>query len=788
MNTEGLSMADSPESETNSATITSYEENFSMSDKNGQAKDSKSAKAKEGTSAADQELKDADQADKRKEDKSAGACSVEIPELESCSEADLKDLDCPGLYINREINWLEFNSRVLECALDKSAPLLEQFKFLCIFCNNLDEFFMVRVANVFRQYRSGTAPTGPDRMSPARQLADIRRRVMTMTSICQDHWRKKLVHQLAERGLRFVRYADLSEKQRRFLSDYFTNEIYPVLTPQAIDPTHPFPTISNVSLNFLVQLRDKQGNRHFARVRCPGNMSRLIFVPRSKEGKSYAQLGLVSNMRDTDILLLEDMVQEYLSTLFPGYEVVSSGCFRITRNTDVEIEEDEADDLLEAVKDLVDQRRFGDVVRLETAHGMPADLREFLIKKLRLKPFQVYTVRGPMAFADLMPLYGVDRPALKIPGQPGHALQLHSDIFSRLREGDVLLHHPYDSFTTVLDFIKTASTDPAVIAIKQTLYRVGNNSPIVASLVDARRRGKQVTAVVELKARFDEERNITWAEELEAAGVNVVYGLVGMKIHAKLCLVVRREEKGVMRYVHIGTGNYNASTAKIYTDMGLLTCNQDICSDVTDLFNVMTGYAVRNQYRRLLVSPVTIRPGLLELIRQEIATHKEYGNGEIVLKCNQLVDARLIRALYRASQAGVKVRLIIRGICCLRPGLPGISENITVTSIVGRFLEHVRAYWFHANGANLLYIGSADLMPRNLDHRIEVLVPILDEDKKAYIREHVLGWQLDDNQQAWRELPDGSYVKVEPEKGAPLINAQEMLLKEATSKKDDDLG
>ena len=715
----------------------------------------------------------------------APSSSHGIPELEPCSASAIQDLECPGLYVNREINWLEFNERVLECALDKKAPLLEQLKFLCIFCTNLDEFFMVRVANIIRQYRNAVTPTGPDRMSSARQLAEIRRRVMTLTGICQDHWRKNLSVLLAEKGLKFSHYNELSEKQRRYLSDYFNNEIYPVLTPQAIDPSHPFPTISNLSLNFLILLKDKAGQKLFARVRCPGNVPRLIFVPRGKKGKSYAELGLVTNMRDTDILLFEEMVQEYLGSLFPGYEVVSSGCFRITRNTDVEIEEDEADDLLQAVKDLVDQRRFGDVVRLETAHGMPADLRDFLIKKLRLKPFQVYTVRGPMAFSDLMALYSADRPNLKLDNVPGHVLHMDTSFFARLRSGDILLHHPYESFTTVLDFIQAAAADPAVIAIKQTLYRVGNNSPIVKSLVDARRRGKQVTAVVELKARFDEERNITWAEELEAVGVNVVYGIVGMKIHAKLCLVVRREEQRVTRYVHIGTGNYNPNTAKIYTDMGLLTCNPDICADVTDLFNVMTGYALQEQYRRIFVSPVNMRSNLLALIRQETELYKELGNGEIILKCNQLVDKEMIKALYQASQAGVKVQLLIRGICCLRPGIPGVSDNITVRSIVGRYLEHVRAYWFRAGGAGQLYIGSADLMPRNLDRRIEVCVPILDESKKAYIRNHVLGWQLADNQQCWEMQADGSYVRVVQAEGEKAVNAQEMLLKEAVSTRSD---
>lgn len=780
------------------------QEQSQMSDISNQARDNESPdraqQAEEElpqTECADEQgdgadsLEEEDMSNQQTEGKKTPVCPMNIPELEPCLESELHDLDCPGLYINREINWLEFNDRVLECALDKNLPLLEQFKFLCIFCNNLDEFFMVRVANVLRQYRSGAAPSGPDRMSQARQLAEIRRRVMKSTAICQDHWRKKLCGQLADKGLRVVRYHDLNEKQQRYLAEYFNNEIYPVLTPQAIDPTHPFPTISNVSLNFLVLLNDREGNRHFARVRCPSNVSRLIFVPRGKggkehkDGKVYVELGLVSNRRDMDILLLEDLVEAHLDQLFPGYEVESCGVFRITRNTDVEIEEDEADDLLEAVKDLVDQRRFGQVVRLETAHGMPADVREFLIDKLNLRPFQIYTVRGPMAFADLMPLYGVDRPGLKISSVPGSVLALKMDLYSRIRERDVLLHHPYESFSTVLDFVSNAARDPAVVAIKQTLYRVGNNSPIVNSLVEARRRGKQVTAVVELKARFDEERNITWAEELEAAGVNVVYGIVGMKIHAKLCLVVRREAEGLMRYVHIGTGNYNHSTAKIYTDMGLLTCNREICEDVTDLFNVMTGYAVRNSYRKLLVSPVTTRSGILDLINRETALHRKQGGGEIILKCNQLVDPRTIKALYRASIAGVKIHLIVRGICCLRPGIPEVSENITVTSIVGRFLEHVRAYYFRAGGEHIVYIGSADLMPRNLDHRIEVLVPILDEKHKVYIRDHVLGWQIADNQQAWNENPEGTYTRVAAPADGPFINAQEMLLKEAVSKKDD---
>lgn len=693
-----------------------------------------------------------------------------------CTGKQLEELDCPNLYLNREINWLDFDEKVLEEAEDQSLPLLEQLKFLSIFYNNLDEFYMVRVANIYRQYRNGVASSSPDGLSPAKQLAEIRRKVMQLLARAQEHWRKRLSRKLMDKGVRFVTYNDLSEKQRRFLDGYFRNEIYPVLTPQAIDPGHPFPTISNTSLNFIVQLRSRDGIIRFARLKCPNNVSRFVFIPRNKEAKTYASLGFNANVRDDDILLMEDLVREYLGSLFPGHEVIGAGLFRITRNTDVEIEEDEADDLLEAVKDLVDQRRFGDVVRLELAHGMPKELSSFLIKRLGLQPFQVYKIKGPLAFSDMIALYGIDRPGLKeSPHHPRVPASLQEgSLYAQIRRQDLFFHHPYESFTPILDFIRMSSEDPGVIAIKQTLYRVGNDSPIVAALIEARRRGKQVTAVVELKARFDEERNITWAEELEKSGVNVVYGLIGMKIHAKLCLVVRRESAGVTRYVHIGTGNYNPSTAKMYTDMGLITANPDICEDVTDLFNVMTGYAYRERYRELLVSPVSMRSSLLEMINHEIALHNERGDGSIIFKCNQLVDRQIIRALYRASMAGVRVRLLIRGICCLRPGVEGISDNIEVHSIVGRFLEHARVFWFHNGGDPCMYMGSADLMPRNLDRRVEVLVPILEPSLRERIRS-ILELQLSDNQQAWKLTTSGNYERLAPGEGELPINSQDIL-------------
>lgn len=500
---------------------------------------------------------------------------LKYPE-QPCSPEDMQDLSCPNLFLNREINWLDFNAKVLDEALSPQQPLLEQLKFLAIFYNNLDEFFMVRVANILRQYRNGAPNGSADRITPAKQLAEIRRRTLLLTSRAQSHWLKNLAPQLLERGVRIVRYTDLSEKQRRFLDGYFRNEIYPVLTPQAIDPGHPFPTISTTCLNFIIQLRNRDNESRFVRLKCPNNLSRFIFIPRNKEAKTYASLGFDPNVRGDDIVLLEDLMAQYLDLLFPGHTVVSSALFRITRNTDLEIEEDEADDLLEAVRDLVEQRRFGDVVRLEIAHKASRELVDFLARRLRLQPFQIYRIKGPMGFSEFMTLYNVDRPQLKTPGIQGHISRLfqEGDMFGHLRKRDVVLFHPYDSFKAVLDFIRRACEDPNVLAIKQTLYRAGNDSPIVRALIEARRRGKQVVAVVELKARFDEERNITWAEELEKEGVNVVYGFIGLKVHAKLCLVVRREAGHITRYVHIGTGNYNASTAKIYTDMGLITSKE----------------------------------------------------------------------------------------------------------------------------------------------------------------------------------------------------------------------
>lgn len=692
----------------------------------------------------------------------------------------MDELSCPGLFINHELSWLEFNRRVLEEAFEPHTPLLEQLKFLSIFYKNLDEFFMVRVGTVLRQYLNHVPSNAPDRMSPARQLAEIRRRTLRMLSEAQEHWRKKLFVQLWERGAHITRYADLTRKQQAFLDQYFTDEIYPVLTPQAIDPRHPLPNISNHSLNFIIHLTDKNGITRYARLKSPKNMSRFIFTPRTKDAKTYAMLGFCANTRDNDIVLLEDLIRQHLHTLFPGYTLVDAELFRITRNTDFDrgIAEDETEDVREAVRELVDQRRFGAVVRLEVSHTMPRELRRFLINRLLLNPFQVYRIKGPLAFSEMGLLYDLDRPGLKEEPLCPHVPPVFRDmgeydIFARVRAKDVLLCHPYDSFLPVQEFIYQASHDPNVIAIKQTLYRSGSQSPIVNALIEARRLGKQVTAVVELKARFDEERNITWADEMEKAGVHVVYGMADMKIHAKLCLVVRREAHGVCRYAHINTGNYNATTAKIYTDMGIFTAHPGICADVSELFNVMTGYAEKDDYRHLLISPKGLRRGIVQCIEDEIARHNQYGDGSILIKCTQLGDMECIQALYRASMSGVRIRLQVRGVCCLRPGIFGISDTIEVVSLVGRFLEHGRLYYFHNGGNPRIFMGSADPMPRNLDRRLDLLVPILDPDLRAHIHDAILLPHFNDTAKTHILNEDGEYHRRRPSRGESPYNAQQ---------------
>lgn len=684
------------------------------------------------------------------------------------------DLDSPSLYTNREISWIEFDRKVLETAEDRKVPLLDRVKFLAIFFNNLDEFYMVRVMNLQRQARSNVLPTGPDKMPPAKQLIEIRRRVGELLDEAEELWLKELKPALEKKDVHFITYDELTGVRRQMVDKYFETEILPVLTPQGVDAGRPFPMISSRSINFVIELRSTDPSdekSYFARLKNPNNVPRFLFVPKDLTGEETVDFA----SGDGDILMMEDLVANRMGMLFPGYKVKNYGMFRVTRNTDGEIEEDEADDLLAAVRDYVEQRRFGSIVRVELARGMPLALQDFLISHLDVHPSQVVRLKMPLAFNDFMRLMKIDKPALKYPpfrANTPKPFDPEEDLFAEIRERDLMVFHPYDSFGCVLRFLRQAAVDPDVVAIKQTLYRCGSDSPVVRALLEARRRGKQVTAVVELKARFDEEQNINWAEELERAGVNVVYGFAGLKIHAKLCLVVRREAKGMRRYAHIGTGNYNASSAKIYTDLGLFTARDDICSDVQDLFNVMTGFGVIDNYRRIFVSPNHLRANITRLIREEAEIHRAKGGGRIIMKCNQLVDQGIVRELYEASRAGVKIECVVRGICSLRPGIKNVSETISVHSIVGELLEHARIYYFEHGGEPVMYVGSADMMTRNLNGRIEVLTPVLDKKLMDNILKQIVNPQLADNTHAWELLSDGSYKKIKREAGVAAMDSQ----------------
>lgn len=688
------------------------------------------------------------------------------------------DLGAPDLYINRELSFLQFNWRVLEEALGKRHPLLERVKFLSIFSSNLDEFFMIRVSGLVRQLTGGVREAPPDGLSPADQLAAIRETIRPWLSTQVECWRQDLQPSLEKAGIHVRHYAELKGKQRKLLRRYFEQEIFPVLTPLAFDPGHPFPHISNLSLNLAVVINDPAQGERFARLKVPDVFPRLLPIPSEEKADSYERLGL-AQARFDNFVWMEEVVAANLDLLFPGMEVAAAYPFRVTRDADLEIEEDEASDLLTMIEESVGMRHFGFVVRLEVDTAMPERIREILETNLGIAPYQVYAVDGPIGLADLMGLLSIDRPDLKdqpfTPALPP-ALARGEDIFAAIRRHDILLYHPYDSFNPVVDFVRAAARDPNVLAIKQTLYRTGKNSPIVDALMEARENGKQVAVLVELKARFDEENNIVWARALERDGVHVVYGLMGLKTHAKMCLVVRREQEGIVRYVHLGTGNYNATTARVYTDLGYFTCNPDIGADVSELFNALTGYARQPRYRRLLVAPGQMRQGILERIEREIARHREHGDGYLAFKINHLVDPLCIQALYRASQAGVEVDLQVRSTCCLRPGLPGISERITVTSIVGRFLEHPRIYYFRNGGDEEILLGSADLMPRNLDRRVETLFPVVDPELREALRDNILRVHLQDNQQARRLLPDGTYEWVRPRSGEPELNSQAWMI------------
>ncbi|RMH75422.1 MAG: polyphosphate kinase 1 [Cyanobacteria bacterium J007] len=726
-------------------------------------------------------------------------------------ELNLRD---PQYYFNRELSWVEFNYRVLHEALDSRTPLLERLKFLAIFSSNLDEFFMVRVAGLKQQVEAKVSSLTPDGRTPQQQLDDISDLLHPMVAEQHRHFEQEIRPLLVEHGIHILDYMDLNQEQRTYLQHYFEEQIFPVLTPLAVDPGHPFPYISNLSLNLAVVIKDPETDEElFARVKVPKVLPRFVAIPEQQcdTSDSFGVASRTESPRDRNAtgnssnkqkqwhwVALEQVIAHNLEALFPGMNILEYHPFRITRNASLEVEEDEADDLLLAIEQELRKRRFGgSVVRMEIQSDMPEPVREMVAREMSLDNKDIYEVEGLLNLRDLMGFMDLPLPDLKDP--PWSAVipprfrrlgeveidpsqrdgEEAEDIFGLIRQRDLLLHHPYQSFAaTVQRFITQAAYDPAVLAIKMTLYRTSGDSPIVNALIAAAENGKQVAVLVELKARFDEENNILWARKLEKVGVHVVYGLVGLKTHTKIAMVVRREDEGIRRYVHIGTGNYNPKTAKLYTDLGLLTCREDLGADLTDLFNFLTGYSRQRSYRKLLVAPVNMRDRMSSLIQREIEHSRNGYGGRIVAKMNSLVDPKIIALLYEASQAGVQIDLVVRGICCLRPGVPGISDNIRIVSIVGRFLEHSRIFYFHNCGEEEVFIGSADWMPRNLNRRVEAITPVEDPDLAKDLQE-ILGILLADNRQAWDLQPDGSYVQRRSPNGTDEQSSQRILMEMA---------
>ena len=660
----------------------------------------------------------------------------------------------------------------------RRTPLLERAKFLSIVGSNLDEFFMVRVASLTAQVDAGIAEFGPDRMSPSAQLGAIRREVKRLIDAMHQCLERELQPELDKAGVHILGYSELNERQLETCARYFSEIVFPVLTPLAFDPGRPFPHISNLSLNLAVLIRDAAGNERFARVKVPDSLPAL--VPLSRARKTGAKSG--RNPREESFVWIEDVIAAHLDALFPGMKVIEAHPFHITRDADIAIKELEAEDLLETIEEGVRQRKFGSVVRLLVNRQMPQHILNILASNLEVDTSEIYRSKGLLGLSRMMAVAQIDRPDLKykafLPTIPAELNPENDDedLFSVIRRRDVLLHHPFQSFQPVVDFLKQAARDPNVLAIKMVLYRVGRNSPVVEALLEAIEEGKQVAVLMELKARFDEESNIEWAKALERAGVHVVYGLLGLKIHCKAAIVLRREGDGIKSYLHLATGNYNAVTSHLYTDIGMFTANPDLACDTIDLFNFLTGYSDKRDYQKLLVAPVNLREQLEGLIKREIKLHEAEGNGHLVFKMNALVDPEMIRLLYKAARAGVKVDLLVRGICCLKPGIPGLSETIRVTSIVGRFLEHSRIYYFRNGGNEEVYLGSADLMPRNLNRRVELLFPVQDPELRGQIRDEILTSYLADNVKARRMMPDGTYKRVTPRNGDKAINSQDLLL------------
>ena len=695
-------------------------------------------------------------------------------------------------FADREISWLDFNQRVLEQAQDRSLPLLERAWFLAIFASNLDEFFMVRVAGLKRRLATGLAVAGASGISPRRVLEAISARARQLQLEHARTFAEDVQPALAAEGIHVLHWSELAESEQNRLHKFFRKQIFPVLTPLAVDPAHPFPYISGLSLNLAVVVRNpSSGKEHFARVKVPPLLPRFIAVDAS--GKPHRpENAPQEDAERTSFVPLEEIIGEHLDYLFPGMEIVEHHTFRVTRNEDFEVEEDDAENLLKALEKELLRRRFGPAVRLELAEGISVHVRDLLVRELGVHENDVYELPSLLDLTGLNVIHDLDRSELKFPrfvsvtAQPLAEVESANptDFFEVIRDRDVLLHHPYDSFSTsVQQFLAQAAADPEVLAIKQTLYRTSGDSPIVDALIDAAEAGKQVLAIVEIKARFDEEANISWARKLERAGVHVVYGIVGLKTHCKLSLVVRKEQDGLRRYCHVGTGNYHPKTARGYEDLGLLTCDPDVGQDLTRLFNQLSGYAPRSRFRRLLVAPRSLRAGLISRIEDEIARHQAGESAWIKIKVNSIVDEETIDALYRASQAGVRVDILVRGTCALKAGIPGLSENIRVRSILGRFLEHSRVFAF-AGGEDGpdVWFGSADLMHRNLDRRVEVLVKIVDPGQVDYLV-RLLEQEMSPAITSWHLEPDGTWQRhTENADGERLDDIQELLIARARSR------
>jgi polyphosphate kinase len=671
----------------------------------------------------------------------------------SLETVDVADLSNPALYLNRELSHLEFQGRVLEEARDLRNPLLERVKFLSILGSNMDEFFMVRVAGLLQQIENNVHEPGLDGRSPSDALELIRIEAGHLINEAHDFFRDELLPALEEQHIRFVDLQVLDPEQRAQLDDLFVQKVFPVLTPLAFDPGRPFPHISNLSLNIAVAIRDPGGKERFARVKIPDTLPQLMAV---NVGAGEGQPPRVHAF-----IWIEQLIMANLGHLFPGLDILGAHVFHVTRDAEVAIKELESDDLLETVEEAVWRRRFRDALRLQVDARMPVSMVELLASNLELEPCSIYRVNGPVDLSRLRHLLCLDRPDLKdkpfLPYTPSGFGAKDDAIFGLIRKEDQLLHHPYESFQPVIEFLRKAAKDPDVLAIKMTLYRLGRNSPIVEALLEAVENGKQVAVIVELKARFDEESNIEWAKALESEGVHVVYGLLGLKVHSKVVLIVRREGDAIRRYCHLATGNYNPVTARLYTDLGFFTCDEQIGADATDLFNYLTGYSLKKDFRKLLVAPLNLRQRMEEMIQREIDIQRSGGRSHLIFKMNALEDGPIIKLLYQASQAGVNVDLIVRGACCLRPQLAGVSENIRVTSILGRFLEHSRIYYFRNNGAEECYLGSADLMPRNLNRRVEVLFPVGQPQWIKRLKDEILHFYLHDQIGARRMFKDGSY-------------------------------